>query len=62
MNRLIKSTFVTITSIQNRKLRGLGFNLINIEDSRICKDTNHIKAIKQLRKDTVDPRFYEYGF
>ena len=32
-------------------LRGLAFNFINIEDSRIYKDTNHIKVIKQLRKD-----------
>ena len=32
-------------------MRGLGFNLINTEDSRICKDSNHIKVIKQLRKD-----------
>ena len=32
-------------------LQGMTFNLINIEDSRICKDTNHIKVIKQLRKD-----------
>ena len=34
-------------------LRGLDFNLINIEDSRICKDTNHIKVIKQLREDVA---------
>ena len=34
-------------------LRGLDFNLINIEDSRISKDTNHIKVIKQLREDVA---------
>ena len=32
-------------------LQGLAFNLINIENSRIYKDTNQIKVIKQLRKD-----------
>ena len=32
-------------------MRGLAFNRTNIEDSRIYKDKNHIKIIKQLRKD-----------
>ena len=31
----------------------MAFNLINIEDSRIYKYTNHIKDIKQLRKDNA---------
>ena len=34
-------------------MRGLAFNLINIEDSRTYKDTNQIKVIKQLRKDSA---------
>ena len=32
-------------------LRGLAFNLVNIWDPGIYKDTNEIKVIKKLRKD-----------
>ena len=32
-------------------LQGLAFNLVNIWDPGICKDTNEIKVIKKLRKD-----------
>ena len=31
-------------------LRGLTFNLINIEDTRIYKDSNKVKIIHELRK------------
>ena len=47
---ICNNNFHTKSKIKNA-LRGLGFSLINIEDSPIYKDTNHIKVIKQLRKD-----------
>ena len=49
---ICNNNFHSKSKIKNA-LRGLDFNLINIEDSRICKDTNHIKVIKQLREDVV---------
>ena len=49
---ICNNNFHSKSKIKNA-LRGLDFNLINIEDSRICKDTNHIKVIKQLREDVA---------
>ena len=46
---ICNNNFHSKSKIENA-LRGLAFNLINIVDSRIYKDTNHIKVIKQLRK------------
>ena len=47
---ICNNNFHSKSKIKNA-LRGLDFSLINIEDSPIYKDTNHIKVIKQLRKD-----------
>ena len=49
---ICNNNFHSKSKIKNA-LRGLDFNLINIKDSRICKDTNHIKVIKQLREDVA---------
>ena len=44
---ICNNNFHSKSKIENA-LRGLAFNLINKEDSRIYKDTNQIKVIKQL--------------
>ena len=47
---ICNNNFQSKSKIKNA-LRGLAFNLIDVEDSGIYKDTNQIKVIKQLRKD-----------
>ena len=34
-------------------LRGFAFNLINIDDTRIFRDSNKVKIIQQLRKNVA---------
>ena len=40
------------TKIKNA-LRGFAFNLINIDDTRIFRDSNKVKIIQQLRKNVA---------
>ena len=49
---ICNNNFHSKSKIKN-VLRGMAFNFINIEDSRIYKDANHIKVIKQLIKDVA---------
>ena len=49
---ICSNNFHSKSKIKNA-LRGMAFNFINLEDSRMYKDANHIKVIKQLIKDVA---------
>ena len=49
---ICNNNFHSKSKIKNA-LRGMAFNFINIEDSRIYNDATHIKVIKQLIKDAA---------